>query len=373
MTPSSNRGFNHRQALSEDWFRARVLPRVAAARFLPHQIRQIRHEHLPVLLRAQNRKSVARMAEELLTTSVRWRCLPFHYVRYGVYRHGISAEEVGSYLPETVLFHRLLPRVNRDLVSLDDKVIGKRILAGAGIPQPALLACGNRRGGVTSDGRTVDIDRVIRLFSSRGRVVVKPARYSSGGAGIVIVRSGEEHFSLAAYARRWGSWLVEEHVRQHPDLDVLNPYALNTFRVITLLKGTSAEVLFTLLKLGGAGRATDNSADGGLQIRVWPDGRLDRRGYDRRLAAHSHHPVTSVPFAGRRIAYVDAVRELAARCAALFPQTPFIGWDIAVTPGGPVVIEGNSSPSLAHIQRTHGGVARRLLPELRSVMDRPLT
>ncbi|WP_455353809.1 sugar-transfer associated ATP-grasp domain-containing protein [Streptomyces sp. SYSU K217416] len=372
MRRTADRGFNHRQAVTEEWFRTQVLPRVSGARFLPYQVRQMRHEHLPAMLRDEDRKGLARIAGDLVKVSARWRCLPFHYFRYGGYRREVSSERACSYLPESALFHRFLPRVNRDAIDLDDKTSCKRILASAGIPQPALIASGDRRTGVTSAGDVVPLTEVLDHASGLGRVVVKPSRYSSGGSGVVIVRPGEDDFDLPAYAQRWGAWLVEQHVPQHSDLDVLNPYALNTFRVITLLREGVAEVLYVMLKLGGAESTTDNSAAGGVQIRVHPDGRLDRHGYDRYLNAHTRHGVSSVPFADHRISRMTEVRELAERCARLFPQVPFIGWDIALTPGGPVVIEGNSSPSLAHIQRTHGGVALELVPALRSVMDRPI-
>ncbi|MEU6521803.1 sugar-transfer associated ATP-grasp domain-containing protein [Streptomyces sp. NPDC046924] len=372
MRRTDNRGFNHRQAMTEEWFRTRVLPHVSGVRFLPYQVRQLRNEHLPAMLRDEDRKSLVRIAGDLVKVSARWRCLPFHYFRYGGYRREVSDVGVCSYLPETALFHRLLPRVNRDAIGLDDKTFCKRILASAGIPQPALIASGDRRAGVTSAGETVPLTGVLGRAFGFGRVVVKPSRYSSGGSGIVIVRPGEDGFDLAAYAQQWRTWLVEEYVPQHPDLAVLNPYALNTFRVITLLRDGTAEILYVMLKLGGAESGTDNSAAGGMQIRVHPDGELDHHGYDRYLNAHTRHQVSSVPFAGHRITRMREVRELAARCARLFPQVPFIGWDIALTPDGPVVIEGNSSPSLAHIQRTHGGVAPELVPALRSVKDRPI-
>ncbi|MEF2528198.1 sugar-transfer associated ATP-grasp domain-containing protein [Streptomyces globosus] len=341
-------------------------------RFLPYQVRQLRNEHLPAMLRDEGRKNMARITGDLMKVSARWHCLPFHYFRYGAYRREVSAERACSYLPETALFHRLLPRVNRDTIDLDDKASCKKILSAAGIPQPTLIASGDHGAGVTSDGEAVSLPDVLHRASDFGRVVVKPSRYSSGGSGVVIVRPGEDAFDLAAYAQQWGAWLVEQHVPQHPDLDVLNPYVLNTFRVITLLREGAAEVLYVMLKLGGTDSTTDNSAAGGMQIRVHPDGRLDRHGYDRYLNAHTRHGVSSVPFADHRISCMTEVRELAERCARLFPQVPFIGWDIALTPGGPVVIEGNSSPSLAHIQRTHGGVALELVPALRSVMDRPI-
>lgn len=62
MRRTANRGFNHRQAVTEEWFRRQVLPRVSGARFLPYQVRQLRSEHLPAMLRDGDRKSLARIA-----------------------------------------------------------------------------------------------------------------------------------------------------------------------------------------------------------------------------------------------------------------------------------------------------------------------
>ncbi|QNT94615.1 hypothetical protein HEP81_04338 [Streptomyces griseofuscus] len=225
MRRAADRGFNHRQALTEEWLRTRVLTRVSGVRFLPYQVRQMSREHLPVMLRREGRKGTARIAVDLVKVSARWRCLPFHYFRYGAYGRGMSAEAVRAFLPETVLFHRLLPHVNRDTVALDDKTSCKRILASAGIPQPELIASGDRRIGTTADGEAVSLTDVLNLARGSGRVVVKPARYSSGGSGVVIVRPGEDGFDLSTYAHQWGTWLVERHVPQHRDLVMLNPCA----------------------------------------------------------------------------------------------------------------------------------------------------
>ncbi|MFB6551940.1 hypothetical protein [Streptomyces sp. NPDC056405] len=192
MRRTADRGFNHRRAVTEEWFRTQVLPRVSGARFLSYQVRQLRREHLPAMLRDEDRKSLARIAGDLVKVSARWRCLPFHYFRYGGYRSEVSSERACSYLPESALFHRLLPRVNRDAIDLDDKTSCKRILASAGIPQPALIASGDRRTGVTSAGDVVPLTEVLDHASGLGGVVVKPSRYSSGGSGVVIVRPGED-------------------------------------------------------------------------------------------------------------------------------------------------------------------------------------
>ncbi|MBB1259390.1 sugar-transfer associated ATP-grasp domain-containing protein [Streptomyces alkaliterrae] len=370
------RNLNVRQAEAEEFFRRTVLPRLMLPGSFAYQVRQLVAEHLPALRESEaGRKPMRRVARELAALGAKWKCLPFHYFRYGLYRDEVSLGEAMGYLPETVLFARLLPAVNRDTVLLDDKVLCKRVLAAGDVPQPRLLASGDVRTATLPDGTSLPLAAVRGALPAHTPAVMKPARYASGGAGIVTVNAydDESPFCLREYAERWGSWLIEERVRQHPDLAALNPGVVNTFRVITCWSRTEAEALYCMLKLGGVSGLVDNSSTGGMQIRVDIDtGELDPYGYDRWMRRHTHHPSTATPFAGRKVGLIKEVLGLAERAAQLFPQVPFAGWDIALTPEGPTVIEGNSSPSLAHIQRTHSVVAPVLLGRLKDLRGRPL-
>jgi hypothetical protein len=341
---------------------------------LRYQLHQLVTETLPDARNAgTKRKAWWRIAGEAAALAAQWRCLPFHYARYGLYRDGVLLEQARSYLPETVLFARYLPAVNRDTVLLDDKVVCKRVLASAGIPQPRLLLSGDANGAVLPDGTSLTHEAVLGALPPGRQVVIKPARYSSAGRGVTIF-SVDQAFSLSAYSARWGSWLVEDHLTQHPDLTALNPGPVNTFRIITCLSPVGAKTLFCMLKLGGSSQITDNSGAGGMQIRVDPaTGELDAEGHDRHLRAHACHPATGIPFKGRSIRAIRDITDTAERAARLFPQTPFIGWDIALTPDGPSVVEGNSAPSLAHIQRTYPQVAPFLLGHLHPLRNRSLT
>jgi hypothetical protein len=76
-------------------------------------------------------------------------------------------------------------------------------------------------------------------------------------------------------------------------------------------------------------------------------------GVGRNAGWWDSHPVTGVRIAGRRVPAWDEVLALARRAHAAFPDQVAIGWDIAVLPDGPALVEGNKSPDLDIIQRTH--------------------
>jgi hypothetical protein len=162
MTPGERvMNLNLRQAGKEDRFRARVLPRLMWPGSVRYQVRQLLAEHVPAMRGGGGRKSVWVMGRELAALGWLWRCLPFHYFRYGLYRPGPTLAECRTYLPETVLFARVLPQVNRDTVLLDDKVVCKRLLAAGAIPQPRLLLSGGTSSAFLPDGTRLPLHAAL--------------------------------------------------------------------------------------------------------------------------------------------------------------------------------------------------------------------
>jgi hypothetical protein len=347
-----------------------VAPRLMLPHWLRYQVKRTKLAYLPAYRRSNSRKSFGRSCFEAVLLAAWWRCLPFHYLRYGLYEREHSLKDVFGYLPETVFYYRLLSHVNRDVVLLDDKLVCKRVLGDADVPQAALLASGDEQNCLDAKGELVLENGLDDFLEDRQRVVVKPARYSSGGDGVMVLthKTGtlyDEHqtgVSLSEYGATWGAWLLEEFVSQHHELAALNERSLNTFRVITTWRQEhGARVEHCILKLGSSTGLVDNAHDGGLYLRVDPDtGELDEMAFDETFTRHPQHPVSGVVFKGYRVSMMREIVALAERSASLFSQITVIGWDIAVAEDGPLVVEGNSSPGLTNVQRTHGGVAHTL-------------
>jgi len=152
-------------------------------------------------------------------------------------------------------------------------------------------------------------------------------------------------------ATGYEDWLVQECLDAHPLVSALTgSNALQTARVVTFVdeRGQSS-ILATRLRLIVGSSPFDNfvlGAAGNLVARVQPEsGALevvlgaDSDGLGTVIVPE--HPTTRASFSNFRVPDWQAVRDLAIRAANAFRPLRTIGWDIAVTPDGPMLLEGN--------------------------------
>jgi hypothetical protein len=68
---------------------------------------------------------------------------------------------------------------------------------------------------------------------------------------------------------------------------------------------------------------------------------------------YERHPVTGVEVAGRPVPCWDQVVALAQRAHRVASDRVLVGWDIAVTPQGAILLEGNAYPDVHYPQRIY--------------------
>ena len=85
---------------------------------------------------------------------------------------------------------------------------------------------------------------------------------------------------------------------------------------------------------------------GGVVIGINPDGTLMEFGHqepgkakDSHLIVKKYHPDTNVNFSGVKVPYYKEIIDMAKRFHGYYYGIPSMGWDIAVTPNGPVFLE----------------------------------
>ena len=225
------------------------------------------------------------------------------------------------------------------------------------------------------DLREAGPQELARLCQDCGVVFAKP-HGEFGGKGVERLEPGPDTDFEALHRRLTenGQFLVEEAIRQHPEVSRLCPQSVNTLRVVTLLAGGEAKFVYALLRVGSGQGHVDNISSGGMYTLVGPQGELEFPAFcDQTGLYYDRHPVTGVAFRGYRLPFFREAVELCCQAAQVEPRLGYIGWDVAVTPDGPVLVEGNNLPGydMAQNARFHPD-GKGLLPTFEALLGRPI-
>jgi len=133
---------------------------------------------------------------------------------------------------------------------------------------------------------------------------------------------------------------VHSSIRELADVESLSTIRIHSY----LRKNGTVEIQSAHLKLGVVG-LTDNIGTGGIGVPInLEDGCCLKFGFREigKKRLYDKHPMGMRPFEGACIPYWKETRDLLNMLHKVFCDLRSVGWDIAITEDGPVVIEGNS-------------------------------
>lgn len=216
-------------------------------------------------------------------------------------------------------------------------------------------------GRETIDLRDLDDSELAAFLARHPKVLAKPVE-GHGGGNITLYENVTDAAAFRAEVTAAGQSTIDEFIVQHPAMSALYPDAVNTVRMITFLdKRGTVHLLAAVLRIGN-GDVIDNFASGGMFTMLDSDGVALYPGVDKQSNVYAEHPVTRTPIVGFRVPMYDRVWSLTQELARRTPEAPYVGWDLAITPDGPVVIEGNHNSSVFQPKPSASGVRTGLLP-----------
>lgn len=131
--------------------------------------------------------------------------------------------------------------------------------------------------------------------------------------------------------------------------------SVNTIRVMTSSVTGVPEIVCSILRVGNGSCEVDNFHGGGMAAAVDEvTGIVQGQAVDKALNRFDRHPVSEIPFDGFQIPYWDEVKRIVCEAALVEPRIMMIGWDVAITPDGPVFVEGNRRPGFDVVQVAFG-------------------
>jgi hypothetical protein len=302
------------------------------------------------------RKSKPRVLLELLWWLLRYGEVNHYYYLYGLDRKDVRRTDVIPYR----VFRRRRNQLNlcagrmpyNYVCVLRDKFLFAQLLSSIGAPAPKSFAVFDHETANWLDRkRKVPLARVAesaqarydgfckRIDGTQGQgafpLQIERGRISSNG----IELSSDEFCKLID-----GRFLFQARIEQHPAMSSLHPASVNTVRLVSYYRAGKPTIFCASARMGTAGRSVDNWSAGGLTIGVdVATGELKGEAFFKPGTGGrvTRHPDTGIAFESFRIPHFHEAVELVKELHEYLPQIHSIGWDIAISTQGPMVIEGN--------------------------------
>lgn len=281
--------------------------------------------------------------------------------------NGIHSDK---YLSMDVYYFFVVPALNRyDFINAYlDKNIYTELFPN--VKQPATIVK-NIHGHFYRYGEEITADQAVTTIQQAGgELMIKPTVETCNGDGVEQI----EHFGtdqlkdmLAQYKL---NFIVQEKVKQHPDIQRVNPTSLNSMRLYTYRKldGTCVFLYpYAMLRYGGKGAIKDNTSKGGGTCLIDTNGLVDDKVYRfKSLSVSSLKQETGTEHLV--IPNYHGVVKTLLDAHSRLPYFDFVGWDVTVLPDGePLLIEFNLVPAIEGPQLMAGPMFAEHLDE---VVDR---
>jgi hypothetical protein len=295
------------------------------------------------------------------------RVVPKNYYVFELQRPAFrhrAAEYVTRVETKGGIYRALKPRDNPDqVIRIKDKVVFATFFGRNGLPVVPVFAA--FRGGVClpqigPEVLPVDCDLFTKPIEGRGGGgasiwrVQSPAQYRGSRGEQLSLDQLLEHLAACSTDR---ACLLQPRRINHPAIRDLTPGALATVRILSVLdermepEPVNAAFRMPISKLS----PVDNFHAGGIAAAVNMEtgalGRASSLGLTGDFAWHETHPSTGGRILGRRLPDWEAAKALVVAAHRLIAPRIVVGWDIALIPEGPVLVEGNGGPDVDIHQR----------------------
>lgn len=288
--------------------------------------------------------------------AVWWRCVAYNFTPFEIRHLGLDqpGRDPAGYLSSLDL--RGLRRLNglngADATAVNDKRRFAAICTAARLPHIPILADFSDPAAVLPP----DVDVVFaKARRGRGAAAATIWRRQSAGwgdsAGLVCDENALRRVLAAA------GCLLQPVIANHPGLAAVAGSALACLRVVTVRpRHGAAQPVYATLWLPRAGRVV---SQGGIACEIdCADGRVIARETAEGMAVDRHPDSGAV--IGQPVAehWPAALALVLAAHDRAFARFVSLGWDVALTPAGPLLIEANEGWAALFHQRLAGPIDR---------------
>ena len=320
-----------------------------------------------------NKKSNSQIRQEIQVCKKYWGCYPYHYFTYNLFRADMEVgdEELKNYIPQYYWYNLFLPHHSNPKFFMigENKIIIAQFFKALKINQPETL-CILLNGCIySSDMKQLTCSQVKNELYQNNyeKLFVKPAD-GSGGKGIYIFHKTDHGFvtkegnfsfneNFLDEIGKKQDYIIQPGVIQDNKIAAIYPKSVNTFRIITENKKGVTRIVCAMLRIGQGQNEVDNISSGGICVNInMHTGALSDFAMSYSGDKFEFHPDTHFAFRNYIIPEWDEIRQFTLESASKLPFLTYLGWDIGLTPDGPVSIEINRVPSIDVMEMISGGL-----------------
>lgn len=233
---------------------------------------------------------------------------------------------------------------------LRDKFLFGCFLKSIGAATPEIIA-------VMREGIVYDVNNKMQSITDKDFFKVDDGFFLKAVAGecadgVYYMHSDEEFFKRKNDFNK-GVYILQKRIYQNQKMNEVNPCCVNTLRMVTVSQNGEPKLLTAVMRIGTSQSGNvDNWAKGGLCVAIDDNGKLKEYAYYK--PGHggrvTTHPDTGLVFKDFEIPFYHEAKELILSVHKSLYGIHSIGWDVAITDDGPMLIEGNDNWEISLMQ-----------------------
>ena len=323
------------------------------------------------VLKDENRKSLVLILYEFMMITFKNKEIAKQYFWNMQYHRDVSDHSFYLSRRQRIKL-RCIAEASATIPFFVNKVLFQHYLDGCELSLPKMIGY-NVGNNIVCDQQMFFYDspawlsNVLAHFCENSRylgVFIKPIEGESGYDTFKVTTKDLSNLSLIKdvfNVLKKQSCIIQYLLEQHPVLDNIYPYSVNTIRIISVNIDDDIRLISSLIRFGAKKSYVDNASQGGFFVGIdMESGRIKQYGkryFECGAQCLEYHPDTGVKFEGIVIPFYLEAKELLLKAATKLPAN-IIGWDVAITPVGPVIIEGNQAPYMGMSDMAEGGLFR---------------
>ncbi len=324
-----------------------------------------------VFIKDRNKKSFLKIIREIFILLITKKEIPFYYFKF-LYR-----KDVKNYLDylstkEVVAIGSSQTLHKPEYKSLfNNKLIFALFCEKASINSPKLIShnfgsrfCFNNENEkiTTKEALVLFFEKVFTSLDTEAIFFRPPSEYGGKGCFKITKEALISEINDRYETIINGRFVHTEIINQHEEINKIHSKSVNTIRIISLITSEGdIELICSFMRFGVGNSPVDNASSGGFFVGVnLDDGTLKPSGlYMLEYGGGDiyEHPDSGFKFEGFKIPYFEEACKEVINAVKVIPDR-FIGWDIAITQNGPLIVEANWDPHIFLSDYAYGGLLK---------------